>query len=204
VNQVPVNEKQGLTFAAALRSILRQDPDTVLIGEIRDTETADIAIKAALTGHLVLSTLHTNDAPTAVARLIDMQIDPFMVASSVLLLSAQRLVRRLCKECKEAYPAPKQVALDAGYAEAERENLVLYRPKGCPRCKGGYKGRLALLETVPMTEPLQRLVIDGASAIDIKKRALEEGMLTLRRVGLLNAMRGTTSLEEVLSLTVAD
>jgi len=204
INQVPVAEKRGLSFAAALRSILRQDPDTVLIGEIRDLETADIAIKAALTGHLVLSTLHTNDAASTVARLVDMGIDPFMVSASVLLFSAQRLARRLCKECKEAYEPTGKVALEAGFTEAECKNLVLYRAKGCPHCKNGYKGRTALLETVPMTDALRRIIVGSGSTMDVKKQALGDGMLTLRRVGLLNTMRGVTSLEEILSITLRD
>jgi len=204
INQVPVAEKRGLSFAAALRSILRQDPDTVLIGEIRDLETADIAIKAALTGHLVLSTLHTNDAASTIARLVDMGIDPFMVSASVLLFSAQRLVRRLCKECKEAHEISKKQALDAGFRESELKNLVLYRPKGGPHCKTGYKGRSALLETVPMTDALRRIIVGRGSTMDVKKQALADGMLTLRRVGLLNAMRGVTSLEEILAITMRD
>ncbi|MCL4155941.1 UNVERIFIED_CONTAM: hypothetical protein GTU68_037586 [Idotea baltica] len=185
INQVPVNPKRGLTFAGALRSILRQDPDVVLVGEIRDKETADIAIKAALTGHLVLSTLHTNDAASTVTRLVDMGIDPFMVASSLLCIGAQRLGRRLCSNCRVPMDMPEH-------------------PEGCPRCNGGYKGRFPILETLFFEESLRRMVIEGASVHDLKHRAVEQGMLSLRRVALQNAMRGTTSLEEVLRVTMAD
>ncbi|RLB74885.1 MAG: hypothetical protein DRH15_14935, partial [Deltaproteobacteria bacterium] len=206
VNQVPVNPKRGLTFAAALRSILRQDPDIVMIGEIRDLETAEIAVKAALTGHLVLSTLHTNDAASTITRLVDMGIDPFMVASSVLLCSAQRLGRRLCNYCKQPVEIPKERLISLGLMEEdiERFGMNLYGPKGCSRCTNGYKGRFALLETLPMTERIQRIVVSGGSALEIKKAALEEGMLTLRRVGLINALKGVTSVENVLSITLGD
>jgi type IV pilus assembly protein PilB len=207
VNQVPVNPKRGLTFAGALRSILRQDPDVVLVGEIRDTETAEIATKAALTGHLVLSTLHTNDAASAFTRLIDMGVDPFMVSSSLLCVAAQRLVRKLCEHCRQPVEAlPERELLHVGYREEELEDMQLFspHPDGCPRCTNGYKGRFALLETLSMSPALKRLVIEGRSAMELKKQGMEEGMLTLRRVGLLNAMRGRTSLEEVLRVTLKD
>jgi len=208
VNQVQVNVKRGLTFAGVLRSILRQDPDIVLVGEIRDSETADIAIKAALTGHLVLSTLHTNDAPSTIVRLVDMGVDTFLVASSVLLASAQRLVRRLCDDCKEAYTPSsakdKKRLLEVGFKEEELKDLTLYRAKGCPRCAEGYRGRFALLETLPVPDEIKRLIIEGAGGMDIKKHALERGMVTLRRCGLLNTIRGHTSVEEVLRVTVHD
>jgi len=205
VNQVHVNEKRGLTFAAALRSILRQDPDIVMIGEIRDTETIGIAIKAALTGHLVLSTLHTNDAPSTITRMIDMGVDPFMVSSATLLVSAQRLARKLCKYCKAPIAAPKERLVAVGFTEEEAETAEIFRPVGCPRCKQGYSGRFALLETMPMNDDLKRLIIEGRSAMELKHRAiLEHGMVTLRRCGILNAMRGVTSLEEVLRVTMPD
>ena len=206
VNQTHVNPKRGITFAGALRSILRQDPDVILIGEIRDSETLDIAVKAALTGHLVLSTLHTNDASSTVTRMVDMGLDPFMVASSVVLIAAQRLARKLCDNCKA--PAddlpPRARLLKLGFQPEECENLTLYKPVGCNRCSNGYKGRFALLETLVMTDELKRSIIAGASAVDVKEIAIKEGMLTLRRAGILNAIRGRTSLEEVLRVSMAD
>ena len=206
VNQVQVSEKRGLSFAAALRSILRQDPDIVMVGEIRDTETINIAIKAAPTGHRVLSTLHTNDAPSTITRMIDMGVDPFMVSSATLMVSAQRLARRLCKYCKEPVgPVPAERLLNLGFLESEVDGAQLFRPAGCSRCKNGYAGRFALLETMPMNEDLKRHIIEGKSSLEIKNRAiLEHGMITLRRCGLLNAMRGLTSLEEVLRVTMPD
>ena len=206
VNQVPVNVKRGLTFAAALRSILRQDPDTVMIGEIRDLETAEIAVKAALTGHLVFSTLHTNDAPSTITRLVDMGIDRFLVASSVVCVVAQRLGRRLCNECKrpvEHQPPPERL-LQIGFLESELNDLALHEPVGCAHCKGGYAGRFALLESLPVSEPIKRIIIEGGSALDIKDQAIKEHMVTLRRCGLLNVMRGKTSIEEVLRATMGD
>jgi type IV pilus assembly protein PilB len=206
VNQVPVAPKRGLTFAGALRSILRQDPDVVLVGEIRDKETAEIAIKAALTGHLVLSTLHTNDAPQAVTRLIDMGIDPFMVSSSVICVAAQRLVRKLCSHCREKVDVPEKELLAVGFVETELDDLQLYGPRkaGCPRCKGGYRGRMAILETLPLDGDLKRMIVEGRSVHELKAKGIEHGMLTLRRVGILNAIRGKTSLEEVLRVTMHD
>ncbi|MHC4939841.1 MAG: GspE/PulE family protein [Planctomycetota bacterium] len=206
VNQVQVHEKRGLTFAAALRSILRQDPDVVMIGEIRDKETIEIAIKAALTGHLVLSTLHTNDAASTISRMIDMGVDPFMVASATLLVSAQRLARRLCKYCKVPMDKPPvERLLEVGFLPEEAETAEIFKPVGCPRCKGGYAGRFALLETMPMNEDIKRMVIQGKSALDIKNDSiLEHGMITLRRAAVLNAMRGITSIEEVLRVTMPD
>jgi type IV pilus assembly protein PilB len=205
INQVPVNVKAGLTFSAALRSILRQDPDVILLGEIRDQETLEIAVKAALTGHLVLSTLHTNDAPSTITRMVDMGMDPFMVASSTLLICAQRLGRKLCPHCKKKVELPKDALLRLGYTEQDlTQPMELYAPVGCARCNAGYKGRFALLETMRMTEAVKRLVVEKAHIADIKKQALSEGMLTLRRCGLLNAARGKTSLEEVEAITMAD
>jgi len=206
INQVPVNPKRGLTFAGALRSILRQDPDKVLVGEIRDKETADIAVKAALTGHLVLSTLHTNDAPSTITRLIDMGVDPFMVSTSVLCIGAQRLGRRLCSSCREEISLPPQELLKVGFLESELQGLQLFGPKpdGCRRCKDGYKGRFALLETMYLSHGLKRMVVEGRSAQELKDEAIRQGMLTLRRVGILNVIRGVTSLEEVLRVTLND
>jgi type IV pilus assembly protein PilB len=207
INQVPVNPKRGLTFAGALRSILRQDPDVVLVGEIRDVETAEIGVKAALTGHLVLSTLHTNDAAGAVSRLVDMGIDPFMVSSSLLCVAAQRLGRVLCTHCRQPVENPNhEHLLSIGFQEEDFETLELYNanPEGCPRCSGGYKGRFAILETLYLDADIKRMVVEGRSVHEIKAAALDKGMLTLRRVGLLNAMRGKTSIEEVLRVTMTD
>ena len=206
INQVPVNPKRGLTFASALRSILRQDPDVVLVGEIRDTETAEIAIKAALTGHLVLSTLHTNDAASTVTRLLDMGIDSFMVASSLLCIGAQRLARKLCESCREPVEVPETELLAVGYREEEIEGIQLFGPgpEGCPRCNNGYRGRFAILETLFMEDSIKRMVIERKSVLDIKQEALVQGMVSLRRVALLNAMRGRTSLQEALRVTIAD
>jgi type IV pilus assembly protein PilB len=205
INQVPVAPKRGLTFAGALRSILRQDPDVILVGEIRDKETAEIAIKAALTGHLVFSTLHTNDAAQAVTRLVDMGIDPFLVSSSVILVCAQRLVRKLCTHCRVKVEVPEKELLAVGVLETELADLQIYGPSsGCPRCSGGYRGRMALLETFPLSHDTKRMVVEGRSVAELKEQGLEEGMLTLRRVGVLNMMRGKTSLEEVLRITMAD
>lgn len=206
VNQVQVNEKRGLTFAAALRSILRQDPDVVMIGEIRDKETIEIAIKAALTGHLVLSTLHTNDAASTISRMIDMGVDPFMVASATLLVSAQRLARRLCKYCKAPVEkVPPSRLLEIGCTPEESETGEMFRPVGCPRCKSGYSGRFALLETMPMDEEVKRMIIQGKSAQEVKNKCVTEfEMITLRRCAVLNALRGVTSVEEVLRVTMPD
>jgi type IV pilus assembly protein PilB len=204
VNQVPVSEKRGLTFAAALRSILRQDPDTVMIGEIRDRETIEIAVKAALTGHLVFSTLHTNDAPSTVTRMVDMGVEPFLVGAATLLIAAQRLGRKLCTECKENIEMPVESLLEAGMDKDKAKKAKLFGPKGCGRCSGGYKGRFALLETMPLNEDLRRVITEGGTSLDIKRKALDQGMQTLRMVGLENALRGKTSMEEILSITMSD
>jgi len=206
INQVPVNPKRGTTFAGALRSILRQDPDVVLVGEIRDLETADIAIKAALTGHLVLSTLHTNDAASTITRLVDMGIDPFMVSSSLLCIGAQRLARKLCTSCRVPVEVPKDELLSLGFLEEDFETMEMYGPAegGCPRCKEGYKGRFAILETLYLDGTLKRMVVEGRSAQEIKAEAIRQGMLTLRRVGILNVVRGRTSLQEVMRVTLHD
>ncbi len=204
INQVPINVKRGLSFAAALRSILRQDPDKIMVGEIRDRETLEIAIKAALTGHLVLSTLHTNDAASTITRMVDMGVDPFMVASTTKVVCAQRLARRLCG-CKAAADLPRQRLLEIGFREDElTDEATIYKPKGCNRCKNGYRGRFALLETLAVTDAIQRLILDGAKGLEIKDAGVAEGMLTLRRVGVLNVLKGTTSIEELLRVTAGD
>lgn len=207
VNQVPVSPKRGLTFAAALRSILRQDPDIVMIGEIRDRETADIAIKAALTGHLVLSTVHTNDAAGTIPRLIDMGIDPFMVSSVLLCSSAQRLVRQLCSRCKRLMekPPPEDYLIGAGFHPDEVMEAVLYEPAGCPACLNGYRGRFGLFEVLQIDNEVRQWIVEGKSAAWIKSAAVKEkGMLTLRRCGIMNVLRGRTSLQEVLAHTLPD
>ncbi len=206
INQVPVNPKRGLTFAGALRSILRQDPDVVLLGEIRDTETLEIAVKAALTGHLVLSTLHTNDAVSTITRMVDMGMDPFMVGSSTILICAQRLARRLCTHCRRPVELKKEVLLRVGISDEDlaADGVQTFEAAGCGRCTNGYKGRFALLETLRMTDTVKRMVVEGANSQDLKNQALAEGMLTLRRCGLLNFLRGNTSLEEVERVTMAD
>ncbi|MCW2612642.1 MAG: type pilus assembly protein PilB [Actinomycetota bacterium] len=204
INQVQVNAKAGLTFASALRSILRSDPDVVLIGEVRDHETAQIAIEAALTGHLVLTTLHTNDAPSAITRLVEMGIEPFLVGSAVDAVLAQRLARRLCGRCKQAYvPTPEQLR-QARFPWADGEELPkLYRPVGCPACsKTGYKGRLALHEVMQVTEEVERLAVERASGAAIGAVARAQGMTTLRQDGLAKVLSGSTSLEEILRVVV--
>lgn len=202
VNQVNVNEKAGLTFAAALKSFLRQDPDIIMVGEIRDLETADISIKAAQTGHLVLSTLHTNDAPTTLTRMRNMGIAPFNIASSVILITAQRLARRLCPNCKAPADIPHEALIDAGYKEEEIDgSWVTYRPVGCSSCNNGYKGRVGIYQVMPITEELQRIILRDGSALEIAKQAREEGVRSLRESGLHKAKMGLTSLEEVLAVT---
>jgi type IV pilus assembly protein PilB len=203
INQVQMKEQIGLNFAAALRAFLRQDPNIILVGEIRDFETAEIAVKAALTGHLVLSTLHTNDAPSTISRLMNMGIEPFLVATSVNLICAQRLVRRICANCKEEVEVPPQVLLDAGFAEEELKTTKIYHGKGCSVCnKGGYKGRTGLYEVMEINDELRELILVGASALELKKKAVEQGMLTLRRSGLVKIAAGMTTMDEVLRETV--
>lgn len=205
INQVQVKEEIGLTFAAALRSFLRQDPDIIMVGEIRDFETAEIAVKAALTGHLVLSTLHTNDAPSTITRLVNMGIEPFLISSSVLLVVAQRLVRKLCPYCKKEETVSKETLLKLGFTESEVETLKVYGPAGCTECNlTGYKGRIALYEVMPITDEIKELILTGATALDIKKEAVKQGMLTLRRSGLYKIMQGITSIKEVLRTTFED
>ncbi|MBU1358296.1 MAG: type IV-A pilus assembly ATPase PilB [Gammaproteobacteria bacterium] len=202
VNQVNVNEKAGLTFAAALRAFLRQDPDIIMVGEIRDLETADISIKAAQTGHLVLSTLHTNDAPTTLTRMRNMGIAPFNIASSVILITAQRLARRLCTVCRAPADVPRQALLDAGFREADLDgSWKPYRPVGCSACNGGYKGRVGIYQVMPISEEIQKIILRDGSSLDIAKQSEAEGVRSLRQSGLKKVMQGLTSLEEVLAVT---
>lgn len=202
VNQVNVNEKAGMTFAVALKSFLRQDPDIIMVGEIRDLETADISIKAAQTGHLVLSTLHTNDAPTTLTRMRNMGIAPFNIASSVILITAQRLARRLCPVCKAPADIPHETLVEAGYAEHEIDgSWVTYRPVGCSACNNGYKGRLGIYQVMPISEDIQRIILRDGSALEIAEQARAEGVRSLRAAGLHKAKLGLTSLEEVLAVT---
>ena len=202
VNQVNVNEKAGLTFAAALKAFLRQDPDIIMVGEIRDLETADISIKAAQTGHMVLSTLHTNDAPTTLTRMMNMGIPTFNIASSVILITAQRLARRLCATCKSPLDVPRKALLEAGYADEELDGTwTPYKPVGCSACNNGYKGRVGIYQVMPISEEIQRIILKGGSALDIAQQASKEGVRTLRQSGLLKVKQGLTSLEEVLSVT---
>ena len=202
VNQVNVNEKAGLTFAVALKSFLRQDPDIIMVGEIRDLETADISIKAAQTGHLVLSTLHTNDAPTTLTRMRNMGIAPFNIASSVILITAQRLARRLCPTCKAPADIPHETLLEAGYREEDLDgSWVTYRAVGCPACNNGYKGRVGIYQVMPISEEIQRIILRDGSALEIAEQARNEGVRSLRESGLHKARLGLTSLEEVLAVT---
>jgi len=203
INQVQMKDQIGLNFAAALRAFLRQDPNIILVGEIRDFETAEIGVKAALTGHLVLSTLHTNDAPSTISRLMNMGIEPFLVATSVNLICAQRLVRRVCANCKEELEIPEQALIDAGFTPDETKTTKIYHGKGCSTCgKRGYKGRTGLYEVMEINDELRELILVGASALELKKKAVEQGMITLRRSGLIKAAAGLTTLEEVLRETV--
>jgi len=205
INQVQMKDEIGLNFAAALRSFLRQDPDIIMVGEIRDYETAEIGVKAALTGHLVLSTLHTNDAPSTINRLLNMGIEPFLVASSVVLILAQRLVRRVCKDCKEVEKVPVPTLVKAGMSESNAEKAVCYKGKGCSTCSDtGYKGRVALYEVMPIGEEVRELILQGASSDEIKKRAIGAGMKTLRMSGLAKVIEGLTTLEEVVDSTFSD
>jgi len=205
INQVQIHEDIGLNFANALRSFLRQDPDIIMVGEVRDFETAEIAIKAALTGHLVLSTLHTNDAPSTINRLLNMGVEPFLVASSVNLVLAQRLARLICSACREPAEMHPQALVELGLTRDEAAAATCFRGSGCPQCGGtGYRGRVALYEVMPVSEELRELVLNGASATDIKKTAMALGMMTLRQSGLLKLRQGLTTIEEVLRVTIAD
>ncbi len=203
INQVQMKEQIGLNFAAALRSFLRQDPNIVLVGEIRDFETAEIAIKAALTGHLVLSTLHTNDAPSTISRLVNMGIEPFLVATSVNIIQAQRLIRRVCKECKEEQKIPVEALIEIGFSAEEAPTIKTYKGKGCEVCNGtGFKGRVGLYEVMEITDELRELIIIGASAIELRRKAIDLGMITLRQSGLYKIREGITTIEEVVKETV--
>jgi type IV pilus assembly protein PilB len=205
INQVQMHEDIGLTFAAALRSFLRQDPDIIMIGEIRDFETAEIGVKAALTGHLVLSTLHTNDAPSTINRLLNMGVEPFLVASAVNLITAQRLARRVCQECKVVEDIPVKALITAGVPAAEAEKLVCYKGAGCPKCNGtGFKGRVGFYQVMPLFEELRELILNGANTAEIKRESMRLGIKTMRQSGLTKLAEGVTSFEEVLRVTVAD
>ena len=205
MNQVQMKEEIGLTFAAALRAFLRQSPDIILVGEIRDFETAEIAVKAALTGHLVLSTLHTNDAPSSISRLLNMGIEPFLVSASLILIAAQRLARKICPECKEEEQVPEQGLVQLGFSEEEAKTITCYRGKGCPVCNdSGYKGRIAFYEIMPVSQEIKEMVLEGASSDELKKTAVRLGMKTLRMSGLTKVKEGVTSIEEVLRVTFGD
>ncbi|TWJ18754.1 type IV-A pilus assembly ATPase PilB [Geobacter argillaceus] len=205
INQVQMHEDIGLNFAAALRAFLRQDPDIIMIGEIRDFETAEIGIKAALTGHLVLSTLHTNDAPATINRLLNMGVEPFLVASAVNLITAQRLARRVCSDCKVVEDIPVKALVDAGVPADEAPNVVCYRGAGCPKCNGtGYKGRVGFYQVMPMLEPVRELILNGANTAEIKRETMRLGIKTMRQSGLTKLAEGVTSFEEVLRVTVSD
>jgi type IV pilus assembly protein PilB len=202
INQVQMHDDIGLNFAAALRAFLRQDPDIIMVGEIRDFETAEISIKAALTGHLVLSTLHTNDAPSTINRLLNMGVEPFLVSSSVNLILAQRLARVVCDACKEPEPLPPETLVELGWKE---EPFTPVKGHGCPTCGGtGYRGRIALYEVMPVNDTIREIIVSGATAMELKRGAIELGMTTLRQSGLIHAARGTTSIEEVLRVSMAD
>jgi type IV pilus assembly protein PilB len=201
INQVNVNVRTGLTFAEALRAFLRQDPDIVMVGEIRDLETAEIAVKAAQTGHLVLSTLHTNDAPQTLTRLANMGIPPFNIASSVLLIMAQRLARRLCEHCKTPDEIPREALLEEGFKEAELKHLTVYKAVGCDRCTMGYKGRVGIFQIMPISSAMEKLVMEGCNSLQLEQQSRDEGILTLREAGLNKIRAGITSLEEINRVT---
>jgi type IV pilus assembly protein PilB len=203
INQVNLNDKAGLTFAAALKSFLRQDPDIIMVGEIRDLETGEIAVKAAQTGHLVLSTLHTNDAPTTLTRLLNMGIAPFNIASSVILITAQRLARRLCKECRQPAQIPKETLVKAGFnPKSLDDSWTPYRAVGCDNCKGtGYRGRVGIYQVMPISEEMNRVIMTDGNALDVAKQAQKEGIRDLRQSGLLKVKQGLTSLEEIEAVT---
>ncbi len=203
INQIQVKPQINLTFANALRSIVRQDPDVIMIGEIRDLETAEIAVQSALTGHLVLSTVHTNDAASTMNRLLDMGVEDYLLTSTVIGILAQRLVRTLCQNCKEPHIALPEIVEQMGLARFSSEKeITLYQPKGCPQCaQTGYTGRVSIMEMLPMTDPLRSLVMKHAIATDLKSEAMREGMLTMYEDGLRKAVRGITTFEEVLRVT---
>ena len=201
INQVQMREKVGLTFASALRSFLRQDPDVIMVGEIRDHETASIAIRAALTGHLVLSTLHTNDAPSAISRLLDMEVEPFLISSSLILVIAQRLVRKICNRCKEPENVDREALLEAGIPAEEIDKITPYHGKGCGECNEGYRGREGLYETMPLSSKIKKLTLERVPASEIKRAAIEEGMLTLRDTALSKFKNGITTFDEIMRVT---
>jgi type IV pilus assembly protein PilB len=203
VNQVNVNPKVGLTFASALKAFLRQDPDVIMVGEIRDLETAEIAIKAAQTGHLVLSTLHTNDAPKTLTRMVDMGVKPYAIASSVTLIIAQRLARRLCDNCKEAVEVPHEALLKEGFTEEDlKSDFTVYKPVGCNKCSDGYKGRVGIYQVMPVTETIGRIIMEGGNAMQIADQAVADGVADLRRAGLNKVRLGITGLEEINRVTI--
>jgi type IV pilus assembly protein PilB len=205
INQVQMHDEIGLNFAGTLRSFLRQDPDIIMVGEIRDFETAEIAVKAALTGHLVLSTLHTNDAPSTINRLLNMGIEPFLVSSSVNLVGAQRLCRKICSECKEEVKVPPQALIDAGMSPEVANKAVIFHGKGCPVCsETGYKGRIAVYEVMPVGEELREFILNGASTVEIKREAMRLGMKSMRKSALSKLEEGVTTMEEVLRVTMSD
>ena len=205
INQVQMHEDIGLNFAAALRSFLRQDPDIIMIGEIRDFETAEIGVKAALTGHMVLSTLHTNDAPSTINRLLNMGIEPFLVASAVNLITAQRLARRVCADCKEVEEIPVQALITAGIPAEQAQGVVCFHGAGCSKCNGtGFKGRVGFYQVMPMLDPIRELILNGANTAEIKRESMRLGIKTMRQSGLTKLIEGVTSFEEVLRVTVAD
>jgi type IV pilus assembly protein PilB len=205
INQVQIRENIGLNFAAALRSFLRQDPDVIMVGEIRDFETAEIAVKAALTGHLVLSTLHTNDAPSAITRLLNMGIEPFLVASSVILILAQRLLRRICVHCKAPLIVLTDALVDVGFTPEQAASISCYKGNGCEVCSGtGYRGRIAIYEVMTLSPDLRDMVLRGGSALEIKREAIQNGMRTLRMSGLEKLKEGITTIEEVMRVTFKD
>ena len=205
INQVQMHDEIGLNFAAALRSFLRQDPDIMMVGEIRDFETAEIAIKAALTGHLVLSTLHTNDAPSSINRLLNMGIEPFLVASSLNSVAAQRLTRKICPDCKEKVEVPPQALIDIGVPPDEASEVEIYKGKGCNTCAGtGYKGRVALYEVMKVNDEIKELILNGASTAELKREAMRHGMKTLRQAGITKLKEGVTTIEEILRSSAAD
>ncbi|MBP7381910.1 type IV-A pilus assembly ATPase PilB [Myxococcota bacterium] len=205
INQVHVREEIGLTFAAALRSFMRQDPDIIMVGEIRDFETAETAVKAALTGHLVLSTLHTNDAPSTINRLLNMGIEPFLLTATLVCIGAQRLVRRICTECKEPIQIDKKVLIDIGFTPEQAETVQPMKGRGCKNCNGtGYRGRAGLYEVMAMTDEIKEFVLQGYSSIELKREAIKAGMMTLRQAGLAKVAAGNATVEEVLRVTVAD
>jgi type IV pilus assembly protein PilB len=205
INQVQIHDDIGLSFAAALRSFLRQDPDVIMVGEVRDFETAEIAIKAALTGHLVLSTLHTNDAPSTINRLLNMGVEPFLVSSSLNLILAQRLARLICSRCKTEMQYPREALLEVGFDPTEIDNLQFFHGAGCDECSmTGFRGRIALYEVLPMREEIREAVLVGASALEIKRKAISLGMKTLRQSGLGKVREGATTIEEIVRVTVSD